>query len=329
MRRTALSTYAALLAAAAFCTGVLLGCGGRQVPDHDGYRERWVKGWKKPKTLDFDEYLEAEADGELSYPRRRRARWFAVDLPRDGSLEVLVRTMRLGVSPEEADLVAVDNPFDLGFEIYNSEHQVLARADRAADDVGEREKSRTVKNLPKGRYLIHLYLQRRLDEAEFTLRVKFKRGSADPETDFPRQVAFVGPLPVVPAFDDAPAPRARPRCRGRKCGQRKPRPRARRDNKPTPNTSQPEASTPAPDSMRGRVIVVRGLSGGGTAITINQGSSKGVEAGWKGQVVTKAGNPIPGGSFTITSVKANSSNAKVKASPDAVKQAARVRLKAP
>src|SRR5690606_17230171 len=79
------------------CAGVFAGCGGAQVPTHDGYRERWVAGWKKPTTLTLDEDLEAEADGELSYPKRQRARWYAVDVPEDGKIEVLVRSARLGV----------------------------------------------------------------------------------------------------------------------------------------------------------------------------------------------------------------------------------------
>lgn len=304
---------------------VSIGCGGASVPTHDGYRERWVKGWKKPSKLTLDEDFEAEVDSELSYPKRQRTRWYAVDLPEDGKLEVLLSSARLGAPAGEEDLVDVDDPFDVGFEVYNENYKVLARADRDEDDVGERRKSRTVEELRKGRYLIHLFLQRRLDEAEFTLRVKFNRASLEPETDFPRQVAFVDTLAVIPAFDDSPEPTRKPRCRGKRC--RKPRTDKPRNDKP--KNDQPTATTPATGTMKARIVVVRGVSSGGTEITLNRGSSQGVTAGWKGKVVTKSGAALDGGDFTITSVKTNTSKARVSLSQDAVKGAGRVTLTAP
>src|SRR5690606_14874812 len=150
------------------------------------------------------------------------------------------------------------------------------------EDAGERNKSRTVEEVRKGRYLIHLFLQRRLDEAEFTVRVTFKRASLEPESDFPKQVAFVDPLAVVPAFDDAPEPERKPRCRGKKCG------RTTTTSKPRdkPKDTSPAASTPVEGVMKAKIVVVRGVSSGGTEITLNRGSSQGVAAGWTGKVVT-------------------------------------------
>jgi hypothetical protein len=308
------------------CASVfIIGCGGASVPIHDGYRERWVAGWKKPSTLTLDEDLEAEADGELSYPKRQRARWYAVELPEDGKLEVQLRVERLGVTSEEADLVDVDDPFDVGMEVYNEDYKVLVRADRDEEDVGERNKSRTVDELRKGRYLIHLFVQRRLDEAEYTVRVKFNRASLEPETDFPKQVAFVDALAVIPAFDDAPAPASKPRCRGKRCG----RSSTSKPKNTTPKNTTPAATTPVEGVMKARIVVVRGLSSGGTEITLNRGSSQGVAAGWTGKVVTKSGTALDGGSFTILSVKTTTSKAKVSLSQDAVKQSGRAVLKAP
>lgn len=320
------ATKTALWGLALCCASVfIIGCGGAPVPTHDGYRERWVAGWKKPSSLTLDEDFEAEADGELSYPKRQRARWYAIELPEDGKLEVQLMSARLGVTSEEADLVDVDDPFDVGMEIYDESYKVLARADRDEEDVGERNKSRTVDEVRKGRYLVHLFLQRRLDEAEFTVRVKFSRASLEPETDFPKQVAFVDLLPVIPAFDDAPEAERKPRCRGKRCGKSstsKPK-----DSKPKDTT--PAASTPVEGSMKARIVVVRGMSSGGTEITLNRGSSHGVDAGWSGKVVTKSGTALDGGSFTIISVKTTTSKARVSLSQDAVKQAGSAVIKAP
>lgn len=309
------------------CASVfIVGCGGAQVPTHDGYRERWVAGWKKPSALALDEDLEAEVDGELSYPKRQRARWYAVELPEDGKLDVQLRSARLDMQAGEEDLVDVEDPFDVGVEMYDEDYKLLVRADRDEEDVGERNKNRTVEELRKGRYLLHLFLQRRLDEAEFTLRVKFHRASLEPETDFPKRVAFVDLLPVVPAFDDAPEPERKPRCRGKRCRGSSSSSKPKNDK---PRDTTPAASTPVEGVMKARIVVVRGQSSGGTEITLNRGSSQGVAAGWTGKVVTRSGTALDGGSFTISSVKTTTSKARVSLSQDAVKQAGRVVLKAP
>jgi hypothetical protein len=325
MYRRLLIARAALCSVTLTCASAFIGCGGPKVPAHDGYRERWVAGWKKPTVLKFDEDYEAEADGELSYPKRQRTRWYAVDLPDDGKLEVQLMAAPLGLQPGETEIEDMDDPFDVGMEIYDEGYKVLTRADRDDEDVGERSKSRTVEQVRRGRYLIHLFLQRRLDEAEFTLRVKLNRGSVEAETDFPRGVAFVDALPVIPAFDDSPEPE-KPRCRGSKCGK----PADKPADKPKDEVkSTPTASTPAAGSMKVKIVVVRGLSSGGTEITLNRGSAQGVAAGWTGKVVTKSGAAIDGGSFTVLSVKTTTSSARVSLSQDAVKQAGNAILKAP
>lgn len=312
--------HTALSVAALFCISALVGCGGRKIPDHDGYRTTWKKGWAKPKTLEFDEDFEAEVDGELSYIKRKRARWFVIELLEDGELDIGLQVAPIGEDAEEEEEEDVDDPFDVAFELYDEQYKMLLRADREEDDAGDRKKDRTAYELPKGKYLIHLYLQRRLDEAEYTLRLKFRRGSVEPQTDFPAQVAMVDVLSKVPKVDDAPPPKKRkPRkkCRGSKC---KKRPRSKKVDNDAP---------PSDDVLKAKIVVIRGQSGGGTEITLNRGRTHGVDKGWKGKLVTKSGKSIPGGKFTIKSVKTNTSKAKVNVSSDAVKQAGRARLYAP
>ena len=315
-RSAVLGRTAALGVALVFGVGSLVACGGLDVPIHDGYRNR-AKGWKKPKALEFDEDFEAEHDGELSYPDRKRARWFAVELPGDGELEVTLDVSPLGYAAETEEFEDEDDPFDVAFEIYNENYKVLAHADNEDDDVGERKRSRKAPTVPKGRYLVHVYLQRRLDESEYTLRVKYRRGSLEPETNFPDEVAFVEPLPVVPAFDDAPEVAGRKPCRGRRC--KKPKNGGGGSKRPPPQA--------AAGSMIVSIVGIRQAKGGGTHITIQAGESRGVVKGWKGVVITRKNKEVPGSNFTISRVNARTSTATVRgASPDQVTSARRVRI---
>ena len=61
-------------------------CGGPQIPTHNGYKPKEAKPWKKPKALKFDDKGEAKAEGDLSYPDMRRARWYELSLPSSGQL---------------------------------------------------------------------------------------------------------------------------------------------------------------------------------------------------------------------------------------------------
>lgn len=73
---------------------LLAACGGAQVPVHNGYKSEKAKPWKKPKALAFDDKMEAKAEGDLSYPDMRRAKWFVLDLPANGELAI-----RLEITP--------------------------------------------------------------------------------------------------------------------------------------------------------------------------------------------------------------------------------------
>lgn len=182
----------ALLAAAAAA------CGGPKVPMHSGYKSDASKPWKKPKVLAFDEKNEAAADGDLSYRDYRRARWYAVDLPANGEL-----TIKADITPPGE---SVNDDFDLALEVLDPGFRVISKSDKEEADAGELAKAKTLVDLVPGRYLIHLYLQGRMDTAEFSLRVSYKRTApAAVKTSFPSEVEFVPPLALVPPKDDTPA----------------------------------------------------------------------------------------------------------------------------
>jgi len=165
---------------------------------HSGYKSEAAKPWKKPKVLTFDEKSEAKTDGDLSYRDYRRARWFAVDLAANGEL-----TVKVDITPPGE---SVNDDFDLALEILDPGFRVISKSDKEESDAGELAKSKTLLDLRPGRYLIHLYLQGRMDTAEYSMRLAFKRTApAEVKTTFPSEVEFVPPLAMVPIKDDTPA----------------------------------------------------------------------------------------------------------------------------
>ena len=286
----------------------LAACGGTDVPSHSGYKNPKATPWRKPTVLLLDDQGEAEVDDSVSYPKRLRARWFAVDLPIDGQLEIQLQAEPHG-----------DREVDLAFEILNEGYEVLVRADRDEEDAGEEQKSRKLPQLRPGRYYVHVYAQRRLDETDFTLALLFQPGPAAARTsNFPASVAFVGALADVPAVDDAPPPGPPPRkpCKGPKCKKRPPEP-------------PPDTPDTQPKAVRARVAGIVSATAGGTQIRIDRGSAQGVAVGWRGTVESRDGKPIAGGSFEVSRVTAAESFGTVRAPADTVTQAKYVRLRPP
>ncbi len=173
-------------------------CGGPKVPMHSGYKSETAKPWKKPKALVLDaEKLEAKADGELSYKDYRRARWYSIELPANGELSI-----KLDITPPGE---AVNEEFDLAMEVLDPGFRVISKSDLEEADAGELAKTKKLVDLVAGKYLIHLYLQGRMDSAEYELRVQFTRTApAEVKTTFPSEVEFVPPLALVPPNDDTP-----------------------------------------------------------------------------------------------------------------------------
>jgi len=292
------------LLAAAF---VGAGCGPAKVAPHNGYKSAKARPWRRPTVLKLDESLEAEVDDAVSYPKQERARWYAVDLPGSGEIEVQLQLAELS---EERDV-------DLALEVLDGGYRVIAKADREEEDAGDEQKVRTLKRLAAGRYYIHVYAPRRTDQADYSLQLVFRPRALNAEaaSDFPAKVAFVGALPDVPLRDDAPATPVAKKCKGSRCKKRDPEPKV-------------EDTQPPPKSIRARIAGIV-ESGKGVQIRINQGSNQGIEVGWKGQVVSREGKPIAGGSFDISRVSQGESFGIVRATVDSITSAKYVRLSPP
>src|SRR5262249_48919488 len=157
------------------------------------YKGKKPQPWKKAKTLKFDDKMEAKAEGDLSYPNFKRAAWYIADLQQPGELD-----LRVEITPPGD---GVNDEFDLGFEVMDSGYRTIAKSDLEEGDAGELTKSKSLLDLEPGKYYVHLYLQGRLDTADYTLRANFKPMSTVGKSDFPAQVAFVPLLPMVPLQD--------------------------------------------------------------------------------------------------------------------------------
>jgi hypothetical protein len=354
---------------------------GPKAPTHDGYRSS--KPWKKAKKVKFDEDNESAQDGTLSYPKQRRARWYVVDLPGDGELTVKMEITPLGSTRQN---VAVGfEVLDGGFNVVTRKYadpepgeaaptSRKKKEEKSADDgddddwgdddddwdddddveeeeeeiEGELEWEQTLYELRKGRYFVHLYTMGRMDEVDYSMRLKYASGQAARISNFPNNVPFYEPLPVVPAFDDAPAVdcktcncRRDDRCK-EECGKCNRRTTSRfscsrcscssstckRRCKSKCGGDDGGDDGPAPDAVSARVIRFV-AAGGGTKVVMNRGSSHGVEVGWKGRIVNSKGKSIEGGSFTVKKVTSSTSEGQVGASPDTVRAAGRARLSKP
>jgi hypothetical protein len=276
---------------------VLCACGGVKVPQHSGYKSDKSKPWKKPKVLSWDEKLEAKADGDLDYKDYRRARWFAIDVPAQGEMGV-----RLEITPPGDQ---TNEDFDLGMEILDPGFRTISKSDLEDDEAGELTKTKTLLDLNPGRYYIHLYLQGRMDIADYTLRLTYKRNAAaEVKSNFPAEVAFVPNLPMVPLNDDTPKGYVAPKTQVVKITKKR-----------GPKPPTPEAKPPA-TIISARIIGVS-IVGGGTQITVGKGTASGVAQGWKGKIDKLAA----GGSFTLASCNERTCLATVAATPDQIKSA--------
>ena len=268
---------------------LVAGCGGKQVPQHTGYKGKKPTPWTKAKVIELDEEFFAKVEGELDYGEYKRAKWFALTLPGPGTVVF--------------DLEAVpsaDQEMDVAFEVLDSNFHILTRADADADDVNEQKKQRKLEELDEGTYLVHVYLQGRLDAADFELKVKFTRGDQPWKSDFPNQVSFLVELPTVAPLDDTPA---------------KPAKVVKVNRRPR---KIPTASTPTP-TPTGKQPVLADITdvqpdANGSKIVIGGGTSDGLENGMRGSVVG-----VKGGGFSLSGCNANRCLATVKVAVDDVR----------
>jgi hypothetical protein len=276
---------------------VLVACGGAQIPTHNGYRPKEVAPWKKPKVLKLDDKGETKTEGVVSYPEMRRARWFEVTLPSNGQLSIA-----LEITPPGD---AVNDDFDLGLEVLDPHMRVISKSELEDEDAHELNKKKTLVDLAPGKYLIHIFLQGRMDTADFALRAVFKpTAAAEAKTNFPTDVKFVPTLAMVPIQDDTPPGRV-------KTTVRPPGPRPPPHTTPTPTPTPPP---PTSGPLRARVIGMQVVARG-TLVVVSRGTTTGASNGMKLSLTGVSGT------FPLETCKDQTCAATIAATPDQIRAA--------
>lgn len=282
-------------------------CGGVQVPQHSGYKGTHPEPWKKPKDIKLvekDGKYSGKVEDNLDYGTFKRARWYRVTTPGPGKLD-----LDLEITPgNDAE------DMDVAFEVLSPSYEILARSDAESDDAKEQKKSKSLPDLPEGPYLVHLYLQGRLDSADIELKATFTRGELAWKSDFPNQVAFVGELAAIPPFDDTPVKAAPPK-RPSGGGPRTPKP-------PKPDPVAP-VDPSAPKPVAAHITNVE-PAGSGAHITIGAGTNAGVADGWSGSI-----NGVKGSGFKVSGCGPVTCSATVKVSADEAAGSGKVVLRPP
>jgi hypothetical protein len=296
---------------AAVVVPTLVACGGSPVPLHNGYKKNNSSPWKKAAEIKLDDAHTGKADGDLDYKDYRRAKWYVVNLATDGDLAV-----DLDVTPPS------DDKFDLAIEVLDgTSFQVLAKGDKDDDDANETKKTKTLTGLKAGPYLIHLYLEGRLDTCEYDVAVKVTPAATtaaiDPNDDFPAEVQYPPDFPVVPLQDDTPVqpPGGHGGGGGGHGGHGG-------HGTGTGTTTTPEKTTTTTttggEPVSGRIVVV-GVNGADTVITFNKGTADNLKEGSKGSV-----DGVANGSFEAYGCSEHACHGKVKATVDQVQHSGKV-----
>lgn len=287
----------------AFLVGVV-GCGGVPVPQHSGYKSDKDKPWKKAKPIKLDDQGAGKADGDLNYAKFKRARWYSVDLPSHGELDI-----KLEITPPGD---AVNEDFDLAYEVLDPGFRVIAKSDLEDTDAKETQKAKKLLDLNAGKYLVHLYLQGRMDTAEFGLRLQFTATKPpDQKTDFPEKVEFVAMLPKVNDTDEAPKntkPTYTP-----PTGPRPPYKPPTGPTQPVEPKKPDDPKKPALQVVTARIVGVS-VVGGGVQLLIGRGTSSGAQDGMKATLKGIGGAfPINGCNETTCRTVVSATNDQVKA----------------
>ncbi len=286
----------------AFTIASLAACGGAPIPMHNGYKASNKEPWKKPKELKLDDQLSAKADGELDYKNYQRAKWYVVNVPKEGQLDI-----DLEVTPPS------DDKFDLAMEVIDGQYfQVLTKSDKDDDDANETTKKKSLPDLKPGAYLIHLYLEGRLDTCEYDLSVKVTpavktAAQDDPNDTFPADVQFPPELAVVPLQDDTPIVKEPPHGGGGHGGH------GGGGGGHTTTTTTTTATTGGGGPPVPAKIINVQVNGSSTTITFNRGTDAGLKDGSHGKV-----DGVGGSDFEAFGCSPKSCKGNVKATQDAI-----------
>ena len=317
---------------------------------------------KGAKTL-LLENGEARSKGIVTYPGGDRVDWKVIDLPKDraGTL-----SMRLSWVPPRPGLGLGLDVFDeWGKQVASARgaksKKKTGRRTRKAEVNPAKGKYYIRIYAPNrgdaGKYVLKIDFTEALADAGFDPRTLDipdpPRLAAVPEAEVACDDSnFDKKNPKCRTFCPNPPDPAWPACAGRcpvppdinnpSCWNTMPCPNppdrrvksCKKDQWPPCNPAAKDPQNPncdnyRPEPVRARVVNVS-VAGDGAVITLNRGTEKGVDKGWRGRILRKGTTkPLEGGEFTVVRVGKRESVGKVRLTSDQISQNPDVLLEAP
>lgn len=270
--------------------------------------------YKGAKKIELDDDGEGRSKRDVvTYPGGDRVDWKEFEIPSHGELRIRVKHR-----PPRPGL-------DVAFNVYD---EYFDRVGRAKSKPGDRTKKVKIEDARPGKYYVQVYAPRRGDAGKYRVRVRFKPKAVAAKEPEPGPEAFPDPpkLPAVPEPEEpvekVPCPndptKFQPDCPGPKvpCPD-------------DPTKFEPDCPVKEVKPVRARIVNYKISASSGTVVIVDKGKKNGVAKGWKGQLISRSGSPVPGGSFTITRVTSRQSTGKVRLTVDQVKANSRVLLSPP
>lgn len=331
----------------------LAGCAKNVPQESKSGEDARVKGAKEMKI----ENNEARARGIVTYPGGDRVDWKVLELPKD---KVGTLTLRLKWTPPRPGL-------DLSFEVFNEYNRVIASAKPNKRKKSRKtSKTLTLEN-QRGKVFIQIYASERGDAGAYTLTADWKEFNVETFDWLAVEVNDPPKLPAVPVPGKGCTPQtfdaANPNC-ANVCPQawdinvpaclnvcpNPPRPEApacKLCNKDRPDPCLPDCKQFFPPcdvakidmknpncwgmtrpTVDGLVTDVKDVSPD-SQITINLGTSDGIDKTWTGNLLDAGGQKIKP-DFKLTSVgKTASVAARVKLPSSSIGSNTQVRLTPP
>jgi hypothetical protein len=251
----------------------------------------------------------------VTYPGGDRVDWKVFEIPEGSSGDLEIRVKHRPPRPG----------LDVAFDVYDAYFERIGRAKPKAN---KRSKRVSIEGVKSGKYYVQVYAPDRGDAGRYRVRVRFKPrgggGGGPPEptaTEFPDPPSLAAVPDVEPPPEKVPCPddptRFQPDC---------PAPKVPCADDPT--RFEPDCPDNRPKPLTARVVDFK-IAPDGVVVVCDKGTKNRVDRGWKGQLLDRSGNPIPGGSFVVTRVTTRQASGKVRLSLDQAKANKGVRLSPP
>jgi hypothetical protein len=273
------------------------------------------KSYKAGKKIELEDVGGGTFEGRskkdiVTYPGGDRTDWKQFEIPAgaNGELEV------------EVKYTAPRPGLDLAFDVYDQWGR--KRGGAKPSKKKDKSKSDKIKNVEPGPWYVRVYASNRGDAGSYRVNVAFSPYKVILGPDATKLLAEIPDPPTLPAPIEpkkmTPEEKAKCEAEFKKC----------EEDRAKCEAANAASAGSAPQPVKGRIVGSQLDSSGMVIITIDKGKKHKIDRGWTGQVLA-GGNPMPGGDFTVISVKESISVGKVKLTMDQVKANSNVVINPP